>query len=445
MPEEKISNDLTQRQIEVLSLLRKGLTNQEICKALCISPNTVKVHLANIYKILEVTNRTEAASILPTKSSSKSTVQILFWGAEKVESNINAKFFYLSLIKNLHRFELLNIQMVSYDSQDSSSDFWINANFSDGRNPTLFLTLHHAKSPEILWSASFSFLKNDDLELESSRMTIQLWRQIELAPARLYKQDSSLEPKWWYLTSYHRIKSEARTKESWLEVKEALHALSDEKEPHIYVSYILASSHYKALLERWCALSEYESQIRKLAAHAMRFNAGSQYSMFIIALASILAGDNEHSIYYLKKITVINPLCIHTRNLLAQLYMLQGAEDLALKEVSFYEKMNHDLINQPYYCAIKAILLYLAKRFNECIQYCSEILFIMPETPIPRIVMISALGWENRMEEANKHIELFRKYHPNFKLEQLGSIIQGIHPEKRELLLQGLSLANMKI
>ena len=99
MPEEKISNDLTQRQIEVLSLLRKGLTNQEICKALCISPNTVKVHLANIYKILEVTNRTEAASILPTKSSSKSTVQILFWGAEKVESNINAKFFYLSLIK----------------------------------------------------------------------------------------------------------------------------------------------------------------------------------------------------------------------------------------------------------------------------------------------------------------------------------------------------------
>ncbi|NLG38587.1 MAG: hypothetical protein GX545_01505, partial [Fibrobacter sp.] len=169
------------------------------------------------------------------------------------------------------------------------------------------------------------------------------------------------------------------------------------------------------------------------------------YSMFIIALASILAGDNEHSIYYLKKITVINPLCIHTRNLLAQLYMLQGKEDLGLEEVSFYEKMNIDFVDQPYNCATKAILLFLAKRFNECIQYCSEILFIMPETPIPRIVMISALGWENRMEEANKHIELFRKYHPNFKLEQLGSIIQGIHPEKRELLLQGLSLANMKI
>ena len=49
---------LTSRQKEILSLLRKGLTNVEICKALNISANTVKVHLANIYRILEVTNRT---------------------------------------------------------------------------------------------------------------------------------------------------------------------------------------------------------------------------------------------------------------------------------------------------------------------------------------------------------------------------------------------------
>ena len=56
--------ELTQRQKEVFALLRKGLTNQEICKALNISPNTVKVHLAKIYKILEVTNRTEAVSVL---------------------------------------------------------------------------------------------------------------------------------------------------------------------------------------------------------------------------------------------------------------------------------------------------------------------------------------------------------------------------------------------
>ena len=91
MLEENTCYELTQRQKEVLALLRKGLTNQEICKALNISPNTVKVHLANIYKILEVTNRTEAVSILSSKTSSKSTVQLLFLGLEKLISNENAQ------------------------------------------------------------------------------------------------------------------------------------------------------------------------------------------------------------------------------------------------------------------------------------------------------------------------------------------------------------------
>lgn len=41
MQEENTCYELTHRQKEVLALLRKGLTNQEICKALNISPNTV--------------------------------------------------------------------------------------------------------------------------------------------------------------------------------------------------------------------------------------------------------------------------------------------------------------------------------------------------------------------------------------------------------------------
>ena len=62
MIENNKLDELSSRQKEILSLLRKGLTNIEICKALNISLNTDKVHLTNIYKILEVSNRTEAVS-----------------------------------------------------------------------------------------------------------------------------------------------------------------------------------------------------------------------------------------------------------------------------------------------------------------------------------------------------------------------------------------------
>ncbi|MFK7898525.1 MAG: response regulator [Myxococcota bacterium] len=52
---------LTTRQIDVLALIARGLTNREICGVLEISENTVKTHVKAVLEALEVTNRTEAA------------------------------------------------------------------------------------------------------------------------------------------------------------------------------------------------------------------------------------------------------------------------------------------------------------------------------------------------------------------------------------------------
>lgn len=55
------ASDLTPRQLEILRLLARGLTNKEICGVLGIVEGTVKSHVVRIYEALDVTNRTEAA------------------------------------------------------------------------------------------------------------------------------------------------------------------------------------------------------------------------------------------------------------------------------------------------------------------------------------------------------------------------------------------------
>lgn len=54
---------LTARELEVLGLLGKGLTNREIAGILKISERTVKFHLSSIFGKLDVENRTEAVSV----------------------------------------------------------------------------------------------------------------------------------------------------------------------------------------------------------------------------------------------------------------------------------------------------------------------------------------------------------------------------------------------
>lgn len=58
---QKASDQLSDREIEVLKLVARGEDNKEIAKSLSITPNTVKSHLSNIMEKLHLRNRVEAA------------------------------------------------------------------------------------------------------------------------------------------------------------------------------------------------------------------------------------------------------------------------------------------------------------------------------------------------------------------------------------------------
>jgi len=54
---------LSDRQRQIVELLAQGMTTKEICRALGISPNTVKTHVATIFRALGVRNRTQVVAV----------------------------------------------------------------------------------------------------------------------------------------------------------------------------------------------------------------------------------------------------------------------------------------------------------------------------------------------------------------------------------------------
>jgi DNA-binding NarL/FixJ family response regulator len=64
---ERVPAQLTERQMQVLRLLAEGKPNKAICRELNIEEGTVKAHVATVFRVLDVTNRTEAAIVAKQK------------------------------------------------------------------------------------------------------------------------------------------------------------------------------------------------------------------------------------------------------------------------------------------------------------------------------------------------------------------------------------------
>lgn len=57
----KMDKKLSKREIEIVDVIRLGMSNKMIGKLLKISPTTVKTHIENICRKLNVNNRTQIA------------------------------------------------------------------------------------------------------------------------------------------------------------------------------------------------------------------------------------------------------------------------------------------------------------------------------------------------------------------------------------------------
>jgi DNA-binding NarL/FixJ family response regulator len=61
-PAAQEGHGLTKRELEILRLVASGSSNSQMAKLLWVTEQTVKFHLSNIYRKLDVPNRTAASA-----------------------------------------------------------------------------------------------------------------------------------------------------------------------------------------------------------------------------------------------------------------------------------------------------------------------------------------------------------------------------------------------
>ena len=432
-----LKQELTARQKEVLSLLRKGFTNSEICKVLNISENTVKVHLSKIYKAMDVTNRTEAASLGMTEnhvSEESSEVKVLVVQKDVFDHpEMNRLCF--TIIENLHRFHLFQIQKSEEDSVEGNFTYRIVVSGTLGTKPTLYLSLYRQNSTEILWTDSQKVDGHSDVEFLASQMTILLLRQQKIDAAKNFSLGEKGSPHWWYACNFAELKMDCRCQESFDTCTQELEALCAEKNAHPYTAFMLARVYYTAITESWIDPRAYTLKLQKLACTAMRDNPYSCYSQFMMAFFNILVGNKKDAITYLLQISEANPQNILARRILSQVYLLTAQESKALELINDTERYAPDLANDPNQIIPKAFIYLLLKDYDACENLALQAAYIRPESPYPRLFAIVCNVVKGNMAAVEMHKKEFLKYHPNFNLPDILSLLKGIDPAKQQTLI----------
>jgi len=70
-PGSALQDPLSARELEVLALIARGLSNKHIARELTLSPHTVKRHVAHILEKLDVASRSQAASWYHTRAPAR--------------------------------------------------------------------------------------------------------------------------------------------------------------------------------------------------------------------------------------------------------------------------------------------------------------------------------------------------------------------------------------
>jgi len=459
---------LTPRQTEILALLAKGASNQDVADRLGISINTVKVHLAGLFKTLGANNRTEAVFqyqqwFPETESSKAPTVSAALALFPLDSSGLDPKLSFLAhgiaedlglRLSGWRWFPLISFEAAAQWTahignphrirQELGARYMLTGSVrSHKQHLRVLLRLTATDNGQTEWAQVFESPIDDVFSLQK-----QISRRIVAA----------LMPE--LLRAEHVRESDPLTLDSWSNTLRGLHHLQKRRpeacnEAMVYFRHALEQSpdyalahygiaiaqHYN-LTEQWAAPTP--AQLELLHRHAqlaMQYEPLSAFSKVAMAVSYLAKGNLDESIQNLQDAIRLNPSLGQAYNLLGLLLALNGHPDEGL---SYLEEC---LLLSPGTLAYSTNLAFISMvhfgqgNYLKAIERCNEGLRLGSASNLALAVLVASYAMLEDSLRMQNAAQRLREQQPDFCLAALAPILRGVMPPQREAFLSAMQMA----
>jgi len=440
--------DLTPRQIEVLNLIGRGLSNRDISEVLGISVNTVKVHVQALMSALNVSNRTEAVFIYDRLRSSPAseTADALSLAGSRGRPAIAVLPFELSGPEDLEHFsralteELITrigewkwFPVIGYTAITSAlasggsaveaaaaldAHYCVSGRIQQaGDSFRVAVSLSHVPDGAVVWSDRFDgstsdlfgFL-DDTVRQIVGQMAPELLRQdSEHAGARSFPAWNEASRAMWHIYVGSREHSAIAAK-AW---ERAI-----ELDPNLVFGwYAKAAGLYQRVFDQWSAdpaadMAAFVAAAERCVALDITDSAAQE----ICGFARLVSGRLEDAIVHLRRAVTLNPSNAQAFSELGQAYTFSGRHEEAI--AAFEEALAINPQGDSTWSVMAGIALayFLKGDCDEAVDNQRRAVAINPNIVTPLVFLASYLAAAGDLEQAQQLKRVVLEKDPGFRV-----------------------------
>lgn len=446
---------LSARQHEVLELVAKGLTNEEIAAVLSISPTTVRTHVTAVLARLDVSNRTEAAAAYLSRAEGSSIVDTVDVPAiavlpmtavdgdpvtraavRGIAHDLAALFARWCWFRVIAPASTLGTSLGETIPKGASDPALEDARgdpsraiarrlgaafLVDGRlhaTPLAWRLAVHvddARTGHVLWTERYEFAPEQMFAAQDAVCEAIVATAYPLLVAHalvgLQSRRPASDPRAWEL-AYDGMRLQSAREAAANAAAQARFVAALARDPGLVLAhYGLGLTSYDQVLNQWSPRDEARERLHRCAHRCVVLASHAAEGYYLLGRHAVTSGDYQAAESVLGTAIARNPSFAAAHALLAQVLHLVGRSDEALP------RMQHATRLDPRsFVAGLATLRFFRGEYIVALAAAEQAVAVAPGYTFARVVAAASAWWSGDIPRARAHALALLDLSPTFSV-----------------------------